>query len=973
MRSSGRWCPKCAHERSGATQRLTIEQMHELAESRGGKCLSSGYLNAHSKLRWRCGNGHEWSAVPGSVRAGRWCQICSKKSAALKRRVGITFFHELAESRGGTCLSSEYISASSHLKWMCSNGHKWEAIPDSVKRGSWCSKCSSKIRGKNQRATVQSMVALADRRGGKFISLEYFGNQIKHTWECKQGHRWDAMPGSILAGTWCPDCAGRRRLTIEDAHKLALEKKGACLSTTLDRKNPRLEWQCQFGHVWSATIHSLRSGSWCPDCAGVRKHTILTAQKVAEKFEGQCLSKRYKNISEKIRWQCARGHQWQASLYAVMQGQWCSVCTGRSKPTLAKMQNMARERGGTCTSKRYVSAKSPLGWACKFGHKWSANYGTIRRGAWCPECQLGVGERICRQYFEQIFRTPFPSTRPKWLVNPKTSLPLELDGFSESLKLAFEHQGAQHYHLRTPFIKSETHLAERKALDQIKRETCLKYGIRLIEVPSVPDLLSLSELPSYLKSAFEKNKIPLPRAANWNDVDLRKAYAPDTKVMLDGLRELARSRQGKCLSKIFLGSTRKHDWECIERHRWSATPVKIRSGRWCRRCAGTEPRTIEEMREYAKFYGGKCLSEVYRGGKTKLKWECRRSHTWWALPTNINKGGWCAKCYHLEQRLREPIRNIDEVKSFARAKGGECLSQRYWRSSDRLNWKCRAGHTWSAVVSSVLRGSWCAKCGRESANKVLRTDISRLMDAATKRGGRLVSTEYQNFQTKMTWECADEHQWQASAGSVLSGTWCPKCAGKQRGDRRRTGIETLRSFAVARGGSCLSRDYEQSNQKLRWRCAEGHEWTAIWSAVKTGGWCPECANKTKGAYRKLSLNDLNEAATERGGTCLSKIYLGSQKRHEWRCAKGHQWWAVATSIITRRSWCPECAPNKKRTLQDMQARAEALGGRCLSRSYVNAHTHLEWICANGHRWKATPDNVQQGYWCRKCERRKYGH
>lgn len=58
---------------------------------------------------------------------------------------------------------------------------------------------------------------------------------------------------------------------------------------------------------------------------------------------------------------------------------------------------------------------------------------------------------------------------------------------------------------------------------------------------------------------------------------------------------------------------------------------------------------------------------------------------------------------------------------------------------------------------------------------------------------------------------------------------------------------------------------------------------------------------------------------------------------------------------------------KRRTLEEMQALAVARGGRCLSDHYVNTATHLEWECAMGHRWRATPASViQHSSWCRVC-------
>ena len=56
---------------------LTIEEMQRIAAERGGKCLSSKYINSNTKLQWQCKEGHEWEAIPASVKRGHWCPFCS--------------------------------------------------------------------------------------------------------------------------------------------------------------------------------------------------------------------------------------------------------------------------------------------------------------------------------------------------------------------------------------------------------------------------------------------------------------------------------------------------------------------------------------------------------------------------------------------------------------------------------------------------------------------------------------------------------------------------------------------------------------------------------------------------------------------------------------------------------------------------------------------------------------------------------
>lgn len=75
----GKWCRLCANQR----QRRTIEDMHEAARLRGGRCLSTEYLGCTVKLTWMCELGHVWQATPRTVQnRGTWCRHCAR----LRRR-----------------------------------------------------------------------------------------------------------------------------------------------------------------------------------------------------------------------------------------------------------------------------------------------------------------------------------------------------------------------------------------------------------------------------------------------------------------------------------------------------------------------------------------------------------------------------------------------------------------------------------------------------------------------------------------------------------------------------------------------------------------------------------------------------------------------------------------------------------------------------------------------------------------------
>jgi hypothetical protein len=123
--------------------KLTIQEMQNLAKSRGGRCLSKKYVDNKTKLKWQCSKGHLWEARPHDIKDGNtWCPICSIGKRSEKRRLTIEGMQKIAKSRGGKCLSKDYINARTKLKWQCERGHIWESEPVNIKnKGQWCTYC----------------------------------------------------------------------------------------------------------------------------------------------------------------------------------------------------------------------------------------------------------------------------------------------------------------------------------------------------------------------------------------------------------------------------------------------------------------------------------------------------------------------------------------------------------------------------------------------------------------------------------------------------------------------------------------------------------------------------------------------------------------------------------------------------------------------------------------------------------------
>jgi hypothetical protein len=492
--------------------------------------------------------------------------------------------------------------------------------------------------------------------------------------------------------------------------------------------------------------------------------------RLAESRGGKCLSNTYVNSQTPLLWRCKDSHQWKAVPSSVKRGSWCRVCARLSKPSMDDIQHLAHQRGGRCLSDIYVNSAENLLWECKEGHQWKATWDNIGRGGrWCPECSTGLGERICRQFFSQLFQSSFPKIRPNWLVN-KAGNQMELDGYSAALGIAFEHQGEQHYSTKGYFIDSESDLSRRQEDDALKTMLCTQRGITLVSVPEIPNRLPLDQVRAFIKEQLAAKGIPLPQDFDTQDVDINRAYRTGgSRETLDSLRTTAMEHGGQCLSDVYMDSWSKLLWQCEQGHKWEAAPANIRAGKWCPLCAGNVRGTLEEMQEIAAARGGKCLSPAYVNNTTKLLWECAKGHRWEADSAHIERGHWCLYC------AGQGKKTIEDMKNLAAHHGGQCLSDEYVNSKTHLLWQCKEGHQWKAVPYSTKSGHWCPKCAASKGGLSRKLGLPEMQSIAASRGGRCLSAEYVNANVHLIWQCKEGHQWEALPSAIKGGSWCPVC------------------------------------------------------------------------------------------------------------------------------------------------------------------------------------------------------
>jgi hypothetical protein len=564
---------------------------------------------------------------------------------------------------------------------------------------------------------------------------------------------------------------------------------------------------------------------------------------LAKSKRGVLLSSRYVDNKTKLRWRCAKGHEWDAIPSNVRRGHWCKICgndqQGRAKAhTIEMMRKAAAKRMGECLSATYKNNLTKLRWRCKHGHEWEAVPGSIvgsgkRKGSWCPRC---IGKL------------------------PKSS-----------------------------------------ALEELKK--------------------------------------------------------------------LAIQRGGELISKRYLNARSHLVWKCSHGHQWRAVPYAVKNGTWCPVCGGSHPLNLAQMQKTARDFGGLCLSKEYANTSERLLWRCAQGHEWEAKPSHVLDGHWCPICSggvseRICRALLERMTNAKfskarpawllndrgqqmELDGFAPALSlgfeyqgvqhfvsrpffhadAEMLKRRK-QDDERKRQLCQTHRVTLLEIPYTISNdemqNYLVKLLEQNAPGLTfdklpiriqdldvwrRKDLEDLRLLAKARGGKLISNFYVNNNTKMLWRCSLGHEWEAVSSSIKQGSWCPKCGNARAAKKRSRSIDDMRQYATSRGGECLSRDYQNSKSRLRWRCAKGHEWIAQASSVIVGHWCPKCGKEKIARLFALSIEDMKAAAKKRGGMCLSKKYENQRSRLRWRCAHGHEWEALSMNI-RHGSWCPICAGKK---------------------------------------------------------------
>jgi hypothetical protein len=452
------------------------------------------------------------------------------------KRIKITIEYikkHVGDKYNGKCLSKKYQNGrTGKLSWKCEKGHGWSSTWNNVRNGVWCGICSG------HHLDINLILEHVKKKNGKVINVkDYVNNSTKLTYECHKGHKWKASWSNIGSHKkWCPKCAKNQKLSLKFAKNVAKRRKAKLVSTKYINAAIKLDWICVAGHSFSMSLNHINSkGSWCPRCS------IWTSEEICRFYLEKLFSQTFMKI--KPRW----------------------LINGRGN--LMELDGMSENKIGNC----YLA----------FEHQGEQHY----------KKSDNIG--------------------------------------------------------RTNFLR-DISLEQRKLDDLKKVELCKDNNVCLIIIPQLFKITKLNNLINLIKTQCVNFGIVLQDNFNKIDINIDEMYIVN-KTITNKYNEIVRiieGKKGQCLSKNYINSTIKLKIKCEFGHIFLANSHSIKAGVWCPDCRKSKKITIKEMKELAISRNGKCLSNKYVNSHFKLKWKCNIDNfVWNANASSIkHNGSWCPKC-----------------------------------------------------------------------------------------------------------------------------------------------------------------------------------------------------------------------------------------------------------------------------------------------------------------------------------------
>ena len=171
------------------TRKKTNEEYIQECKDKNYDLPIEEYINALTKIKHKCSNGHIYKQTPSSHLSGCGCPKCKKLLEVKKRTKTNEEYIEECKSKEYDLPIEPYINTNTKIKHKCKQGHVYKQKPKDHLQGCGCPYCFG-----TPKKTTQQYIKECKQLGLDLPIENYIGAKtpIKH--KCKQGHVYKQAP-----------------------------------------------------------------------------------------------------------------------------------------------------------------------------------------------------------------------------------------------------------------------------------------------------------------------------------------------------------------------------------------------------------------------------------------------------------------------------------------------------------------------------------------------------------------------------------------------------------------------------------------------------------------------------------------------------------------------------------------------------------------------------------------------------------
>jgi very-short-patch-repair endonuclease len=237
-----------------------------------------------------------------------------------------------------------------------------------------------------------------------------------------------------------------------------------------------------------------------------------------------------------------------------------------------------------------------------------------------------------------------------------------------------------------------------------------------------------------------------------------------------------------------------------------------------------EKKNIDQIRLAFQERGYILLTNTYKNCVSPLPYKCPNGH----------QGQICWKCFRIGHGCIEcngsKNHSIEEIRDAFEKDGYILLSTAYINCKTPLGYLCPKGHRGQIRWNDFQQGHRCFICGGSK-----KKTIDEVRSAFEKRKYVLLSQEYRNARSLLSFICPQNHKGQIRWNAFRQGQGCSKCYGNEKYT-----IEEIRTAFAKEGYQLLSLEYGGCRSLLHFKCPNGHPGRTRWNSFRDGHRCPIC-------------------------------------------------------------------------------------------------------------------------------------